>query len=481
MPYAQADLLSLRSAGAEQLQGAAQERADRIWEQRDILPRASALPVDGPTADGAILESLLAGGATAAVVPSSSLRADPAAAVTPSSVGVFASTRAAGATLPLLAPDPVLSSEFSLLTGDADAEQTRQRLLAETATIASEFTTAPRHLLIAPSPDATLDAAAAGAALDALAEAPWIESGRTSGLLDLAERQEWTTDPQSGSGEPFALGELEAAEVRPSGPAADGRWEHLALAEDPELLDPEALRELEETWERLEALDAVMEDDAPLDAPRLEILAGTSLRWRGTPEVPVERARDATALTAALQDRIQVVPASGYNVISDVAGVPITIRNDLDTPITVRTQVSSDRPLVRIEEPAAVTVPARGQVDVTVEVEAVANGSVTLTTVVATEDGRPLTAPVEVPLTVNPSWENWTTMVMVIAMGALVVVGVARARRTGAATRAPAVRGPEDPEELARTGRSTLDLRAASPPPARSQPHDTDRPKEDRR
>src|SRR5699024_11162729 len=118
------------------------------------------------------------------------------------------------------------------------------------------------------------------------------------------------------------------------------------------------------------ALDAVMEDDAPLDAPRLEILARTSLRWRGAPEVPIERARDATALTAALQDRIQVVPASGYNVISDVAGVPITIRNDLDTPITVRTQVSSDRPLVRIEEPAAVTVPARGQVDVTVQVEA---------------------------------------------------------------------------------------------------------------
>src|SRR5690625_5538117 len=60
--------------------------------------------------------------------------------------------------------------------------------------------------------------------------------------------------------------------------------------------------------------------------------------------------------------------------------------------------------------------------------------------------------PVEVPLTVNPAWENWTTMLVVIAMSLLVVVGVARARRTGAATRAPAMRGPEDPEELARSG-----------------------------
>src|SRR5690625_7263529 len=38
--------------------------------------------------------------------------------------------------------------------------------------------------------------------------------------------------------------------------------------------------------------------------------------------------------------------------------------------------------------------------------------------------------PVEVPLTVNPAWENWTTMLVVIAMSLLVVVGVARARRT---------------------------------------------------
>ena len=57
----------------------------------------------------------------------------------------------------------------------------------------------------------------------------------------------------------------------------------------------------------------------------------------------------------------------------------------------------------------------------------------------------------------NPSWENWTTLVLVIAMGLLVIVGVARARRTGASTRAPAIHGPEDPEELARTGRTTLD------------------------
>ncbi|MFC7464140.1 DUF6049 family protein [Brachybacterium sp. GCM10030252] len=464
MPYARADLVSLREAGADGVRSAAEESARSTWEEADIASRASAMRLEGPNTDAAGLQRLADAGATTAIVPSTSLRADAGSSVTPSSVGVVESTAEGGAgsgsELPVLAPDPVLSSEFSQLTGDSDTEQTRQRLLAETATIASEYTDAPRHLLIAPDPEASLDAAAAGSALDALAAAPWVEPGRTGDLLDAADHRSWTTDPQSESGELLALGRLSMRDVRPSGPGQNGRWGHLDEAESPQLLDPDALADLEGTWNRLDALGAAMEDDTPLEAPRLEVLAGTSVRWRGSPEVPAERAQDAAAVSDELQEKIQVVPASGYNLISDSVGVPITITNQLDTPIRVRTAVSSDRPLVRIGEAPVVEVPAQGQVDATVPVEAIANGTVTLTTVLTAEDGQRLTEPVDVPLTVNPAWENWTTLLLVIAMGVLMVVGVARARRTGSATRAPAVHGPEDPVELSRTGRSMLDTTA---------------------
>ncbi|WP_394216725.1 DUF6049 family protein [Brachybacterium vulturis] len=464
MPYARSDTISLRAAGAEQLTEVVRERGDQAWEDSGIAPRGSALRVDGAHADADALEAVLAAGGTAAIVPSSSLRRDPSSSVTPSSVGVYPSTREEGDELTLLAPDPELSSEFSLLTGSSDAEQIRQRLLAETATIASEYTLAPRHLLISPSTDAVLDPAAAGAALDAMEEAPWLVSGSTSTLLDAADQQEWTGDPRSESGELYALGRIDPVGVHPSGPSETGSWEHLAGAEDPQLLDPAALTELQDAWTEVDTLATAMEDDAPLDAPRREILAGTSIRWRGAPEIPATRAQEASALSTALQDRIQVVPASGYNVISDAVSVPITISNGLDTPITVRIEVTSDKPLVQVGKPAVVEVPARGQLDAAVDVEAIANGSVTLTTVVTTTDGRPLTAPVRVPLTVNPSWENWTTLLLVIAMGLLVVLGVARARRTGAATRAPGFAGPEDPEELARSGRSTPDRAPGADP-----------------
>ena len=493
MPYAQADPVSLQQAGADRLAGVALDRGDQVWEESGIAPRAAALPLDGTVAEPEQLDSVLAAGGTAAVVPSSSLRESPSSTVTPSSVGIFDSTSTAGAQLLLLAPDPELSAEFSLLTEGSDVEQTQQRLLAETATIASEFASAPRHLLISPSADSVLDPAAAGAALDALAEAPWIEPGRTSDLLDAADRQDWTTDPRSEGEGLYALGRVTPEEVHPSGPADNGRWGTLAQAGEPQLLDPTALRELDAAWEQVDTLAAAMDDDSPLDAPRLEILAGTSMRWRGEPEIPAARAEDASARAAQLQDRIEVVPASGYNVISDAVSVPITISNGLDTPITVRIQVTSDRPLVKIGESKVVEVPARGQIDAAVQVEAIANGTVTLTTVLTTEDGRPLTAPVDVPLTVNPSWENWTTLLLVIAMGLLVVVGVARARRIGSSTRAPAIRGPEDPVELARSGRSTLDTRSseelwarradadAGPDPATDPDPDPDPSEEDHR
>lgn len=451
MPYAHADRVALQAAGAESLSAAITEAGERTWESTGIEPYGNALATTAQQAQPDTLEAMAGAGATALIVPMSSVRADPSAPVTPSSVGSYGSE---AGTLPVLAPDPTLSAEFSHLTGARDTEQTRQRLLAETATIASEFTTAPRHLLIAPDPSAALDGQAAGSVLDTFAEAPWIRSGRTEALLDTVEDGTWTTRNQDESGDMLTLGEISTQDVRPTGPDETGRYTPLAEASSTPLTSPAVLEDLAGSWERLDRLGSVMDDDAALDGPRLMALSGASVRWRGMTGVPAERARETGNAVDALMGAIHVEPASGYNLISDSAGVPITLSNDLDTPITVRTALSSDRPLVRIDEEPEVTIPARGQADINVPVEAIANGTVQLTVVVTTADGRPLTEPVEVPLTVNPAWENWTTLLLVIAMGVLVVVGVLRARRTGAATRAPAVHGPEDPVELSRTGMS---------------------------
>src|SRR5699024_728198 len=136
-------------------------------------------------------------------------------------------------------------------------------------------TTAPRHLLFSPSAEPFLDPAATGAALDTLDAAPGTVGGDTGTLMAATDQQEWTTDPRSQTGELYALERLVPGEVRPSDRAEGGNWAHLDSTEDPQLLDPGALTGLEDAWDQVDTLAAAMEDDAPLEAPRREIIAGT--------------------------------------------------------------------------------------------------------------------------------------------------------------------------------------------------------------
>src|SRR5699024_8144916 len=124
--------------------------------------------------------------------------------------------------------------------------------------------------------------------------------------------------------------------IIPSGPDEDGRWTHREEAEDAAIPDPDVISRLEETWAQLDTLSATMSDTASLERARLLVLSGTSARWRDEPEVPAAKAEEASALGRSLLEEIEVVPASGYNLISDAAGVPITVTNGLDTQITVR-------------------------------------------------------------------------------------------------------------------------------------------------
>lgn len=487
MPFAQAGLTALDDADAAGLRSSIEGVSEDVLSRAGVETAGTATSIAGEQASAQALDATREAGVDTVMLPSSSLRDDPQATVTPSSVGSYAehvgedgSPDPDDDVLAVLAPDPELSSLFSGLEDPAEGPMLTQRLLAETATIASEVDGAPRHLLISPDAGSELDAQAASAALDAMDAAPWLQQGRTSDLLDAASEGTMTTSAQSEGTDLYSLGEISAGQVFPSSADPDtGRYAHLDEVEPAPALTQRTVSQVRAAWGQRSGLAAVMEDDRALIGPTLMAASATSPRWTGAEQAAQSLADDAVASLAELSGRIDVVPASGYNLISDSAGVPITVTNDLDTPITVTIEVSSDRPLVRIDDAPQITVPANGEISTTVPVEAIANGTVTLTAQLTTPDGRQLGSPVDVPLTVNPAWENWTTLVLVIAMGALVVVGVARARRTGSATRAPADRTPEDPMVLATTGRSQPSTRPGESPATPARPpgeDDQDRP-----
>lgn len=445
LPYAQSDLFSLERAQVPQLREAVEGRARSVLNRADVEVSGTAAEVAGEQASPKTMRQAADTGADVLITPSYAVHADPLSTVTPSSVGLLQTSQD---DTPLLAPDATLSHQFSLLHSGEDVGQVQQRLLAESATIASQQVTASRHVLIMPELPDDLDVEAASAALDAFEEAPWLSDGSTDDLLTAATDGSMGTETQAEDGSLYAFGEVTPDDVLPSAPDEDGALTHLDEAEERPLLDPEALRRLESSLAGLTALGDSMGESAQLDVPVERALSGTSRRWLGEPEQVSAHADGAAGELADLREAIKVVPASGYNLVSDSAGVPITVTNDLDTDITARVVMDVDKPLVRVGDPPLVKVPARGSTEVTVPVEAIANGSVTLQAVLDTDEGSRITEPVDVPLTVNPAWENWTTMALVVGMGVLIVVGVLRARRTGSSTRAPGVRGPEVDEPV---------------------------------
>ncbi|GAB2542762.1 DUF6049 family protein [Brachybacterium huguangmaarense] len=463
LPFARADLVSLDAADVPRLSGLIADRGRAALASAGIVPAAQAVSIDGAEVSPAALAEAEAAGAGVVIAPSASFRTDPEGTITPSSVGTLGTGQDAVA---VLAPDTVLSDEFSSLTPGSDGEQTSQRLLAETAVISTESSAAPRHVLIQPDPEARLDPEAAGRALDALDQAPWIRRAPTSALLDAARAGRWAPDPQDDSGALYALGALEDDEAHPSSRRADGS---IALPDAPAPTAPlpaATLTRVDDAADRLSALRGAMEDPAQSDAADLALLSCTTVRWRGGtgPDDMARRADEAIASAQALEDLVVIVPASGYNLIASAADVPVTVTNGLDTPIRAELVGASDQPILRVTaDPAGVEIPARGQASARIPVEAVANGRATLEVHLRGPDGSTVGRAETVSLTVNPSWENWTTMAVVALMGLLVVVGVARARRTGSSTRAPAVRVPEDPVVLARTGRSEPQTDDADP------------------
>lgn len=441
-PYDRADLVSLGQAGATDLRSALSAASTQALQRTGVT--AGTLLVGLPTAQASpqAVRELRDAGADALILSSSSLRQDPIGTVTPSSAGTIVD---GDRRLPVLAPDPELSVAFSEISTSKDPELAIASLLAQTATIASEQVTGPRHVLIAPSLREKLNTEAVGSALSALQKAPWLTQEPTAALLDAARDSAWARSTTDDSGALYGLGNVPISSVQPTGPDDNGRFVPRKRASSEPLLDARALQTAQKEWQRAAALGATMDDDAELEETRHLLLSATSKQWRGDASRIRERTVRARTALDDLHGRIRVVPASSYNVISDAPQVPVTIANGLDTAVTVRPRVSVDRPLVKITQVDEVTIPARGHAEVSVPMEAIANGSVTMHVQLRTADGAVVGRPGRAELSVNPAWENWTTMLLVIAMSVLVVVGVLRARRTGSDTRAPAELGPEAP------------------------------------
>ncbi len=161
-------------------------------------------------------------------------------------------------------------------------------------------------------------------------------------------------------------------------------------------------------WNRYQALFS----SAWLDNP-----VGADAEW--------ERAQ---ADSAVFQDSVYIEPGSSITVLADRTELPVTIRNELPSSVTVQLSVKPTRGLLRVEQSqVSVVVPANSFQRVSVPVRSLANGVAPVELSLTNSLGDTLSEPVNLQVTIRAGWESVITIALAIVIGLVFAFGIYRA------------------------------------------------------
>ncbi|AVG23153.1 hypothetical protein C3B54_11149 [Pontimonas salivibrio] len=157
-------------------------------------------------------------------------------------------------------------------------------------------------------------------------------------------------------------------------------------------------------------------------------LALFSSAWMGNPQGRDAQWQRAQEDSAAFHNSVFIEQGSAITVLADRTELPVTIRNDLPSAVTVQLVVSPSRGNLRVEQPTiSVVVPAESFRRVSVPVRSLANGTVPVELSLTNSLGLPLGESVTLPVTIRAGWESVITVGLAVIIGLVFAIGIYRA------------------------------------------------------
>jgi hypothetical protein len=188
----------------------------------------------------------------------------------------------------------------------------------------------------------------------------------------------------------------------------------------------------QQTVSRLADLAAATEQPALLlDGEARDVLSSVSLPLRGDAE-----ARQL-AIDTALEEAhvalggVRVTSSSELTLVSSSGKVPITVRNDLASSVTVVVVMTSRSPRLLIDEQPVASVLSGTEQTVFVPVTAVSSGDVLVTVALRSEAGTTLAVAQTLKVRVRAEWGNVATAVASAGLVVLLFAGVWRTIKRG--------------------------------------------------
>lgn len=208
-------------------------------------------------------------------------------------------------------------------------------------------------------------------------------------------------------------------------PAASGTLTTTGL--DAERLD--AVRALGDAWRAERAFATIAENPVAVTAPRTDRLLGLlSAEWATAPQLAADERAQFLEESQTLRASVQVLDQSQLNLYAESGEMPVNVRNDLDSPVTVFVTIRTSTSSLAVVGPRRIEVDlaADSVTRVQVPVRAVANGSLAITATLTSASGAPIGTPVVSRANVNAEWETYGTIILSVAMVLLLAVGVVR-------------------------------------------------------
>lgn len=396
LPYGDPDLVSVTSANRTGLLLAGRALGDQVT--RAVLGRPARFdlvwPADG-FADDATLSSLADTGSSSVLLSGEAVPITEPPPWTPSGRVDLADGRLAG-----LLSDPALDAVVADPGDGPDALLlARQLFLAQTLLLTVELPSDPRLAVV--TPPRRWDPAPG-----------WAEI-----LLDATERAAW----------------LRPVRVD----VATGRAAPEVAREDPQL--PEDVAQLTLPTEvpdtaaqarrPLVRFRGILTDPRPADDYEQALLGSLSTAWRPTPDVTVDQLADTVDRLTADRGKVRIV-SRGATLSAESATLPVTVRNQLDQAVKVRLAVTSQDALrLRVSVPdELLLIEAGGTQSVSVELDAVTSGRLSVAATLLTPRGLPYAAPVSIPIDVR-AYGQVALIVFGLAAGLLVLAAAVRIGR----------------------------------------------------
>ncbi|GAA4425594.1 hypothetical protein GCM10023169_23370 [Georgenia halophila] len=289
---------------------------------------------------------------------------------------------------------------------------TRQLLLAESAVINRERPNDQRAITLALPRAYRGNTAALADAISGLMSAPWVQPTTLSEVRDLAAPE---LDRDSLPERVVADTELTRAQLANMDAELDRARDYASVTEEPEVV---------------------------LDPVAAHISSALSAAWRRDTEARGELLEGVRERVAKLDSQLVALESSPVNVINSSAELPVHVRNDLPSEVTVGVALDPSDDRLQVDGPVSVTVPASSQATVEVPVRAVGSGNVTAAVQLLDADGEPVGTPSELQVRVRADWESVGTTVAAVVLGLMLVIGLTRTVRRGRRMK------PAAPEEV---------------------------------